>query len=47
MNIETHEINDTKIAEVISEVNIINSVEDGLDLLGDLYYHLKNKVFIR
>lgn len=33
MIIETHHANGTKIAEVISEVNVINKVEDGLDLL--------------
>ena len=38
MKIETHTINNTKIAEVISEVTIINNTEDGLDLLGNLYY---------
>jgi hypothetical protein len=46
MKIETHNINDTKIAEVISEVNIINSVEDGLDLLGNLYYQGFDKIVI-
>jgi len=46
MKVETHEINDTKIAEVISEVNIINNVEDGLDLLGDLYYQGFDKIVI-
>ena len=46
MKIENHKINDTKIAEVISEVNIINSVEGGLDLLGDLYYQGFDKVLI-
>lgn len=38
MEIKIHEINDVKIAEVISEANIINNTEDGLDLMGDLYY---------
>jgi hypothetical protein len=33
MKIETHNINETKIAEVISEDNVINKVEDGVDLL--------------
>ena len=46
MKIENHKINDTKIAEVISEINIINSVEDGLDLLGDLYYQGFDKIVI-
>ena len=46
MIIETHDINETKIAEVISEENIINKVEDGLDLLGNLYYQGFDKIVI-
>ena len=34
MKIEAHNIKDTNIAEVISEANVINKVEDGIDLLG-------------
>jgi hypothetical protein len=46
MKIETHKINDTKIAEVISEGYIINEIEDGLDLLGNLYYQGFAKIVI-
>ena len=46
MKIETHYINDTKIAEVTSEAVIINQVDDGLDLLGNLYYQGFDKVII-
>lgn len=46
MKIVTHNINDTKIAEVISEVSIINKSEDGLDLLGNLYYQGFDKIII-
>ncbi|WP_316783086.1 DUF4180 domain-containing protein [Pedobacter frigiditerrae] len=46
MNIETHTIKDTIIAEVTSEDIIINSVEDGLDLLGNLYYQGFDKIVI-
>jgi hypothetical protein len=46
MRIETHKINDTIIAEVISEVNVINKLEDGLDLLGKLYYQGFDKIVI-
>lgn len=46
MKIESHDINDTKIAEVISEGVIISSVEDGLDLLGNLYYQGFDKIII-
>lgn len=38
MKIETHEINNRKIAEVISDKAIIQHIEDGFDLLGNLYY---------
>ena len=46
MKIETHDINDTKIAELISEDTIINNIEDGLDLLGNLYYQDFDKIII-
>ena len=46
MEIKIHEINDVKIAEVISEVNIINNTEDGLDLMGDLYYQGFDRIVI-
>jgi hypothetical protein len=35
MKIETHNIDETKIAEVTSNEIIINNTEDGLDLLGN------------
>lgn len=38
MKIKAHEINNSKIAEVISSEIIITSTQDGLDLLGDVYY---------
>lgn len=46
MNIETHNINDIKIAEVISTDNIINNTSDVLDLLGNLYYQDFDKIII-
>ena len=46
MIIKTHNLNNTKIAEVISEVSIINNTEDGLDLLGNLYYQGFDKIMI-
>lgn len=39
-------MNGTKIAEVISEVNIINKAEDGIDLMGNLYYQGFDKIMI-
>jgi len=38
MKIEIHTIGNFKIAELISDLPIINSAEDGLDLVGNLYY---------
>ncbi|QPH38905.1 DUF4180 domain-containing protein [Pedobacter endophyticus] len=46
MKIKSHHINDEKIAEVISEETIINKAEDGLDLLGNLYYQGFDKIVI-
>jgi hypothetical protein len=38
MEIKIHNINNTKIAEVISDKIIIKSIDDGTDLVGNLYY---------
>jgi hypothetical protein len=46
MKIETHEINDLKIAEVISEDLVIANAQDGLDLLGNLYYQDFDKIIV-
>lgn len=46
MEIETHNINDKKIAEIITDEIILSSVEDGLDLLGNLYYQGFDKIII-
>jgi hypothetical protein len=46
MKIETHNVNDTNIAELISEDYILNKTEDGLDLLGNLYYQGFEKIVI-
>jgi hypothetical protein len=46
MKIETHNINNTKIAEVISDETVINKTEDGLDLLGNLYYQGFDRIVI-
>ncbi len=46
MKIETHNINDIKVAEITSDNIIINSVQDGLDLLGNLYYQDFDKLII-
>lgn len=46
MEIIAHPIKDLKIAEIISDIVIINSAEDGLDLLGNIYYQGFDKVII-
>lgn len=46
MQIITHEINNTKIAEVTSDEMIIASAQDGLDLLGNIYYQDFDKIII-
>ncbi|WP_400190203.1 DUF4180 domain-containing protein [Hymenobacter sp. B81] len=38
MEISAHEINDLKIAEVVSDEVVIQTAADGLDLLGNVYY---------
>ena len=45
MKIITHG-NQNKIAEVISEERIISNIEDGLNLLGDLYYQGFDNIII-
>ncbi|GEO03145.1 hypothetical protein AAE02nite_08090 [Adhaeribacter aerolatus] len=46
MKIEPHIINNIEIAEVTSNDIIINQNEDGLNLLGNLYYQGFDKVVI-
>lgn len=46
MIINTHEVNNIKIAEVLSDDLLIRSAEDALQLLGDLYYQGFDKIII-
>lgn len=46
MEIKTHNIEDTKVAEIITDKVILRSTEDGLDLLGNLYYQDFDKIII-
>lgn len=46
MRIETHEFNNIKVAEIIAKEIVINSAQDGLDLLGNLYYQGFDKIII-
>lgn len=46
MKIETHNINNTKIAEIIADNIVLRTTEDGLDLLGNLYYQGFDKIIL-
>lgn len=46
MEIKTHNIDNTKVAEIITDKVILRSTEDGLDLLGNLYYQGFDKILI-
>jgi hypothetical protein len=46
MKIETHTINNIRIAEIVADDIVIRTTEDGLDLLGDLYYQGFDKIII-
>ena len=46
MEINTHEIKNIKIAELSSEQILINNIDDGLNLLGNVYYQGFDKVVI-
>lgn len=46
MRIETHHLNEIKIAEITSDEFIIITTEDGLDLLGNLYYQGFDKIVL-
>lgn len=46
MEIITHTTDNNKIAEIVAPKIILNSAEDGLDLLGNLYYQGFNKIVL-
>ncbi|MDC8104300.1 DUF4180 domain-containing protein [Chryseobacterium sp. PTM-20240506] len=46
MEFKTHQVNGIKVAEVISDNAIIQSAQDGIDLLGNAYYQGFDKVII-
>lgn len=46
MEIKTHQTNNLTIAEIISKNIIITTVEDGTDLVGNLYYQGFDKVVL-
>lgn len=46
MKIQPHKIDDTEIAEIISDRIIIQNTEDALDLMGNVYYQGYGKIII-
>ncbi len=46
MEIKTHQINTTQIAELISDSILIQNEQDSLDLLGNLYYQGFEKMIL-
>lgn len=46
MKTEIHNLNGVKIAELISDEIVINNIEDGTDLLGNLYYEGFDRVIL-
>jgi Domain of unknown function (DUF4180) len=46
MEIKTHQINTMNFAELISEEIILANLQDGLNLLGDLYFDGYDKIII-
>jgi hypothetical protein len=46
MQIEVHQVNNTRIAEVVSQSTIITNAQDGLDLLGNLYYQDFDRIIV-
>lgn len=46
MEIKEHLIGNSKIAEILSADTIIATTEDGLDLLGNLYFQGFDKIII-
>lgn len=46
MYVELHQINESKIAEVISDELVINNIEDGINLVGNIYYQGVDKLIL-
>lgn len=46
MTIETRHIDNLKVAEIIADDLVLKNTEDGLQLLGDLYYQGYDKILI-
>jgi len=46
MTILPHHKNNLQVAEVVADTTIIGNIEDGLDLLGNLYYQDYDKIIV-
>ena len=46
MQINTHQIHSIKASEIVSDEIVLRTTEDGLDLLGNLYYQGFDKIII-
>lgn len=46
MKVETHTVKDIRIAEIVSDELVIKTTEDGLDLLGNLYYQGFDRIIL-
>ncbi|SMC45141.1 DUF4180 domain-containing protein [Moheibacter sediminis] len=46
IQIKTHKINNSPIAEIISDGILIKNEQDGLDLMGNVYYQGFDKIII-
>lgn len=46
MQLTLHSINNIKIGEIISDEVILKTTDDGLTILGDLYYQGYDKIII-
>jgi Domain of unknown function (DUF4180) len=46
MNIEIHSIHDAKVAEITSETVFLKTVDDALEIIGNLYFHDVDKIIV-
>ena len=46
MEIQTHKVNNSEVAEIISDRIIVQNTEDALDLMGNIYYQGFDKVIV-
>lgn len=46
MNIQIHTVNETKIGEVIADEQVLTSLDDAMDLMGNLYYQGADSIIL-